>query len=589
MEAAAAELSLESLVTLSQDVEAYVMDWPVIADDDGEPEAAILVVSKRPGGFLVAVPTGLIPEEVLATGNEVNPPGVVGPSTVLLVPGVMFEQGQMVAADSLLPVVVVDLGSGALAHLRATRESENYPFSYDADQPFVFPSPNELLAAAREWVAAGAESSALQYFSAEGEDEGIADGAPDMAEEASPPQAAQRKKPRQPGQEKPTASARRPTVATLAASIEQLIQLNAGLTQSVNSLAQRQTQLEQRAEPMAPAAQVPSTVLRRPISSSLAMPAVSAGAVAKTLATPPRTQTASALGLLSSPQFQPAELVELQDEKQVMEQHTPSDHLAQAVLAQSQALTALVSQIAQSSADPMVELSTGAASASTRGAQGRARLQNELAAQKGTFFTSVLAAMARRMQPTASSDGSPQELLDRGICGSRYLERFGGFAKVRELGCLQQQVMSILDCLQASNLQAARDQTALLAVAIDQAALDQGRFELANLLCLQEEPPSTVFSNRQMNVLGKPRAFSPLADQRWVTVALAYIKELDVITTKRLELTNQSRHGLFSGGSGGGDSNSSNPNPKPKPQPKKKGKGSGRGGGNQAAAEGEEV
>ena len=124
---------------------------------------------------------------------------------------------------------------------------------------------------------------------------------------------------------------------------------------------------------------------------------------------------------------------------------------------------AVVSQIAQTSGGPMIELSTGAASASTRGAQGRARLQNELAAQKGTFFTAVLAAMARRMQPTASVEGSPQELLDRGICGSRYLKRFGSFAKVREL-----------------NFQAARDQTALLAVAIDQAALDQGRFELSH-------------------------------------------------------------------------------------------------------------
>ena len=128
---------------------------------------------------------------------------------------------------------------------------------------------------------------------------------------------------------------RRPTVATLAASIEQLIQLNAGLTQSVSSLAQRQTQLEKRSDPAAPEVQVPSSVLRRPISASLAIPAVSAGAVAKTLATPPWAQTPAALGLLSSPQFQPPDLLGLQEEKPQQEQHIPSDHLAQAVLAQS--------------------------------------------------------------------------------------------------------------------------------------------------------------------------------------------------------------------------------------------------------------
>ena len=146
-----------------------------------------------------------------------------------------------------------------------------------------------------------------------------------------------------------------------------------------------------------------------------------------------------------------------------------------------------------------------------------------------------------------------------------------------------------MDCLQTQNWQAARDQTALLAVTLDQAALDSGKFDLAQLLCLQEEPPSTIFTSRQGNILAKLRAFSPLADQTWVTVALAYIKELDVITTKRLELTNQSRHGLFSGASGGGDAASSNPAPKQKPQPKKKGKGSGRGGGSQTAAEGDEA
>lgn len=185
----------------------------------------------------------------------------------------MYEQGD-------------DLGTGALAQLRATGPSENYPFSYDANPPFAFPSPKELLAAARESVAAGAESSTLQYFSAEGEDEAIADGDPGFLREGTPPTPAQRRKPKQPGPEKLTSSGRSPTVATLAASIEQLIQLNAGLTQSVSSLAQRQTQLEKRSDPAAPEVQVPSSVLRRPISASLAIPAVSAGAVAKTLATP---------------------------------------------------------------------------------------------------------------------------------------------------------------------------------------------------------------------------------------------------------------------------------------------------------------
>ena len=135
-----------------------------------------------------------------------------------------------------------------------------------------------------------------------------------------------------------------------------------------------------------------------------------------------------------------------------------------------------------------------------------------------------------------------------------------------------------MDSLQTSNLQAARDQAALLAVTLDQAAMDQGRFDLAHLLCLQEEPPAAVFTNRQASMLAKSRAFSPLADQKWVTVALAYLKELDVITSKRLELTSQASAAAL--GSGNSEK------PKAKPFPKRKQKWGGKG--NQGNAEGEE-
>jgi len=283
--------------------------------------------------------------------------------------------------------------------------------------------------------------------------------------------------------------------------MEQLLMMNQGFSKNLESLAQRQIELEKRV--VAPAAATaPNAALHQPISSALMPQMSSLGTIAQQLGTPPRTLAPSAPGLLGSPLVRPTDLQELEDEKKEGVPSSSSDPLAQAVPAQSQALTALVAQIAQQSSDPLLELSTTGASAGTRGAQGRARLQAELAAQKGTFFNSVLAAMSRRMCPTMSPEGSPQELMDKGICGTRYLERFGGYGKVRELGCLQHQVMSIMDCLQTQNWQAARDQTALLAVTLDQAALDSGKFDLAQLLCLQEEPPSTVFTNRQGNILG---------------------------------------------------------------------------------------
>lgn len=99
----------------------------------------------------------------------------------------------------------------------------------------------------------------------------------------------------------------------------------------------------------------------------------------------------------------------------------------------------------------MAELVGGVAGAGTRGAAGRAKLQSELALQKGLFFQSVLCQMARRMQPTMPASGTPQELLLRGGSGTQYFERYGGH---RELGTFR--VMTIMDFLQAENWPAAR-------------------------------------------------------------------------------------------------------------------------------------
>ena len=136
------------------------------------------------------------------------------------------------------------------------------------------------------------------------------------------------------------------------------------------------------------------------------------------------------------------------------------NHLAQAVLAQAKAFTALVSQIASQSSDPMPGLGATTFGVGTRGAQGRANLQAELAQHRGSFFDAFLTAMARRMQLTAPSDGSPVE-----------------------------------------------------------------------------DPLSSIFSHRQTLTLSKARAFSPPVAPQLVTVALVYVKELDLISAKRLEMT----------------------------------------------------
>ena len=74
----------------------------------------------------------------------------------------------------------------------------------------------------------------------------------------------------------------------------------------------------------------------------------------------------------------------------------------------------------------------------------------------------------------------------------------------------------------------------LFMVGLEQAAQDQGRWDLAFQLMLLEYPPSQMWSYRGAGILqtGRARAFAPLCPQRWATVALAYTKEIDYIQSK---------------------------------------------------------
>ena len=95
--------------------------------------------------------------------------------------------------------------------------------------------------------------------------------------------------------------------------------------------------------------------------------------------------------------------------------------------------------------------------------------------------------------------------------------------------------------------------------------MDNGKFELASILCLQDDLPANIFLNRNAGALPRARSFSPLADQKWITTALAYLKEMDTIVAKRLEL-------------GGTSSKEKSPptSSKEKSTPKKKGRGKGQ-------------
>ena len=101
------------------------------------------------------------------------------------------------------------------------------------------------------------------------------------------------------------------------------------------------------------------------------------------------------------------------------------------------------------------------------------------------------------------------------------------------------QVALAMDFMQQDNHLAARDTLGLLFVFLEQMALDNGKMDVAVLLALIEDPPQGLFSNRSFTSIARQRAFAATADQKWITVALQYLKELDTIQSRRAEATKE--------------------------------------------------
>ena len=184
-----------------------------------------------------------------------------------------------------------------------------------------------------------------------------------------------------------------------------------------------------------------------------------------------------------------------------------------------------MSQLSAGSSELFLEISSGQAS-SVRGSVGRAKLQAELGQRTGAFASKIRENMERRVDPT--------KLLPQGqVSYMRYLERHGSFAGQTLLGMIAWQVAQSLDLLQADSLDGARDVLSLLLLMLEQCAQDNGDSTLGWLLTLQADPPLQPTSLPGSSL----QTFSALAEQRWITVALAFVKELETISVRRAEAT----------------------------------------------------
>lgn len=545
-------LDFAELVTLATRKQLYVLEWVPGSEEDGHIEAFALVVMRREGGFLVALPVGFLTEEELTVGMS-DEAGPLGPSAVVDVAGVLDENGQESPIGADITVLLVDMDASVASQFRLPEEVEDMAIRFSTEDQFATPLASALISRALEWASSRAGSvpeASDAWYSAD-------QFQPETPAERTPTRRARRAQVPDGGTPSGKAAAapkRRPTTASLQASLDAVVGTLPALSDQMSQLMQRQVALENQ---VATSSTV-SAKLAQPLTAHLPG---RLGAVAKALGSPPRVGQRSSLVMDRS--SAPQEVVELSQEK--AEIVAESGSFAQAMMAQSQALTTLVAHLASSSQDPMSDLQVPG-STSTRGAAGRARLQAELALHRGVFFDSVVRQMSRRMSPTTTPDRPHVELIASGISGSKYLERYGGYGRQRELGIIMSNVMSVFDMMMVEDWGGAKDALALLAVMVEQATLDSGKFDIAQILTLQEDIPAAVFTNRQMSSM-RARSFAPLADAKWVTTAIAFLKELETISSKRNELL----------GRDGGAAASAASAASSKAQPKRRGKGKGRG------------
>ena len=82
------------------------------------------------------------------------------------------------------------------------------------------------------------------------------------------------------------------------------------------------------------------------------------------------------------------------------------------------------------------------------------------------------------------------------------------------------------DAMVAQDHKGAQELLAVTLVAVEQASMDGGKWDLAYLLSL---PPQSIYTSRTSSTNPRLRSFAPLCPQPWATTALAYVKEQDVI------------------------------------------------------------
>ena len=355
-------------------------------------QSLAFLVLLRNDGALLALPELAMPGEALAAGEPTDTSALVGPHLKVELGAAMLDEVSILQepvpmSDRSISAELVDFSSEVLQYMRALDSAQELMdlLAFDFREPLLVPSPGGLVARALDWARGDLANvgERIQFYSADDvpvtplPHEGGADTPRELR--GHPAKPAPRRK--------ATAHAgsggggdaglpkKRPTVATLARSIEEISLTLPSLVTQVQELASRTAAMEETTN----RASDRTSALRRPIGS-LTLPGSGGPSPLRSLVSempPPKSMAPAKQKVVFN-------MNDTEEMLKDLPEATPD--FARAMLAQSQALTALVAQIANGSGDPFHDLGSASSSLSSKGSLGRAKLQAELAAHKGTFF-----------------------------------------------------------------------------------------------------------------------------------------------------------------------------------------------------------
>ena len=522
-------MALEELVALESGLEEfYQLRRPLFQGDASQETCIALVVMKRQGGVLVAAPMDFLNAEDKANIRMLGEASAVGPRTILSVPAEKETEAGGREQVEDLEVVVFDLDSSMLGHLTPIRsvspEAQDLMMAFLEGDSTVVPEADGLVRFVREWIGLqtgdGPGVANLAFYSAVEEEE----------EEGKVPETpVAGRKQKEPKGDKP----KRVTTAMLADQLATLMEAIPKITNQLVVLQEDQKSL--RTEVQVQAQSPPVRPGQVPISAGVP------STVARVIGAPPKVKgmpTPAGLGITPKPPATTKGLdSQLDFQGQAEELEEAGSVLASAVLEQSRALTSLVSHL-QQGGDPLLggQADSSGFSLSSKGTAQRERLQLQLSNRSGGFFLAVLQNAMRKVKLAAKLPTTLEEAAGSDFSMITYLERYGGYGASKELGLIQYVVAHIFDAAMMGDMAGVQELVSLLMVGVEQSAMDGGRMDFAYKMMLLEEPPSQLWSFRQAAYDPRSRAFSPLAPQRWATVALAFSKEVDYIQSKRQEV-----------------------------------------------------